>query len=115
MEYNGVLLPQPFVVTAQLECIREIGRYNGETHKFFPLSMDPTRNSIANIHKAFVTYKISQSDNDFDSILKMIRLSGDTGPEITYGTIGEDSLAIFDIVHLYEEDGSATVTSVFGR
>lgn len=108
MEYNGVLLPQPFVVTAQLECIREIGRYNGETHKFFPLSMDPTRNSIANIHKAFVTYKISQSDNDFDSILKMIRLSGDTGPEITYGTISEDSLAVFDIVHLYEEDGSAT-------
>ena len=108
-------LPEPFVVTAQRECIRTIGLYNGETHKFFPPAMDPTRNSIEVIRTAFSEYNLFQDSSDFDNILRQIRLSGDTAPEIILGTITEESLALFDIVRLYEEDGSVSVFLYLGN
>lgn len=101
-------LPEPFVVTAQRECIRAVGLYNGETHKFFPPAMDPTRNSIEVIRKAFSEYNLFQDDSDFDNILRQIRLSGDDSPQISFGSITEENLSLFDIVRLYEEDGSVS-------
>lgn len=110
-----MVLPEPFVVTAQRECIRTVGIYNGESHKFLSPVMDPTRNSIEIIRQAFTEYNLFQSDSDFDDILKQIRLSGDNSPEVVCGSAGEDVLTLFDIVKLYEEDGSVTTLLYLGN
>lgn len=114
MEYQGITLPEPFVKKAKRECIRSIGQYNGETHKFFPPAMDPTRNAVETIRESYNQYKLFPDGDEFDAVLRQIRLSADTAPEVISGSISDSELEIFDIVRIIEEDQSTSTLLYVG-
>lgn len=114
MEYQGITLPEPFVKRAKRECIRSIGQYNGETHMFFPPAMDPTRNAVETIRESYNQYKLFPDGDEFDAILRQIRLSADTAPVVISGSISDSELEIFDIVRIIEEDQSTSTLLYVG-
>lgn len=114
MEYQGITLPEPFVKKAKRECIRSIGQYNGETHKFFPPAMDPTRNAVETIRESYNQYKLFPDGDEFDAVLRQIRLSADTAPEVISGSISDSELEIFDIIRIIEEDQSTSTLLYVG-
>lgn len=114
MEYKGITLPEPFVKKARRECIRSIGQYNGETHRFFPPAMDPTRNAVETIRESYNQYNLFPDGDEFDAILKQIRLSADTAPEVISGSISDSELEIFDIIKIIEEDQSTSTLLYVG-
>lgn len=114
MEYKGINLPEPFVKKARRGCIRTIGQYNGETHKFIPPVLDPTRNAVDAIWESYKEYNLFPDEDEFDGVLKQIRLSADTAPEVVSGSISDSSSEIFDIVRIIEEDHSESTLLYVG-
>lgn len=109
MEYQGVSLPEPFVKKARQECIRSVGEYNGETHQFLLPAMDPTRMAVESIRESYNQYGLFPDEDNFDDVLRQIRLSASTAPEVVYGSVSESGLNVFDVVRIIEEDHSESV------
>lgn len=114
MEYQGVALPEPFVKKARKECIRSVGQYNGETHQFLLPAMDPTRMAIESIRESYNQYELFPDEDKFDEVLRQIRLSASTTPEVISGSVSESGLDVFDVVRIIEEDHSESVLIYIG-